>query len=36
MINEESVIPLKEEIRVTGASNLRNNIYNEEFDPGSG
>ena len=36
MINEESVIPLKERKRVTGASKLRNDIYNEEFDPGSG
>ena len=26
----------KEEDRVTGASNLIRNIYNEEFDPGSG
>ena len=26
----------KEEDRVTGASNLIRNMYNEEFDPGSG
>ena len=36
ILSKESVIPLKNYIRVTGASNLKKYIYNEEFDPGSG